>query len=58
MPRAKLGTDLPLIHYGMDSMMAVELQLALHTQLGVEFSAMELRSITLGQMTARVLQSI
>jgi acyl transferase domain-containing protein/NADPH:quinone reductase-like Zn-dependent oxidoreductase/acyl carrier protein/SAM-dependent methyltransferase len=57
--KAKLDPNRPLSEIGMDSLMAVELRIAIERRLGVEIPALMLNeSVTLVAMAARIAQSL
>jgi len=57
--KAKLDPNRPLSEIGMDSLMAVELRIAIERSLGVEIPALMLNeSVTLVAMAARIAQSL
>jgi acyl transferase domain-containing protein/NADPH:quinone reductase-like Zn-dependent oxidoreductase/acyl carrier protein len=59
MSAAKLDLNQSLIDLGMDSLMVVELQLALEQQLGVSIPTLELMDIaTVGKLARRVVDAI
>jgi acyl carrier protein len=57
--RGKLDPNRPLSEFGMDSLMAVELRIAVERRLGVEIPALMLNdSVTLSVMATRIARSL
>jgi acyl transferase domain-containing protein/NAD(P)-dependent dehydrogenase (short-subunit alcohol dehydrogenase family)/NADPH:quinone reductase-like Zn-dependent oxidoreductase/acyl carrier protein len=57
MPAERIDVKRPLTEMGIDSLMAVELQIAINVTFGVEFSALELtRGYSISQLTAPLLE--